>query len=76
MRFFEKLVVAYFLGHPVFIFYVSGQNVYFVCDIMDDKPLDIEVNEIRINFFNDMHNITVKHKLYMWCGKNELMSMA
>jgi len=62
------------------IFKVSGQNVNFVCGIMDDKSLDIQIIERRINFVKDMHKYHSHHavlcKLYMWCGKNELASMA
>jgi len=51
---------------------VSGQNANFVCGIMDDKSLDIQTIERRINFVKDMHRYhshnAVLCKLYM-CGK-------
>ena len=62
------------------IFNVSGQNVNFVCGVMDDKSLGTQIIERCINFVKDMHKYHSHHavlcKLYMWCGNNELMSMA
>jgi len=55
---------------------ISGQNANFVCGLVDDKSLDVQINARRKKFVKDRHKYRyrnyVLHELYMCFGKTRI----
>ena len=59
------------------IFNVSGQNVNFICDIVDDASLDMMIVKMRIKFLSSLKVFHSEHRvlrtLYSCTGRQELV---